>query len=164
MEALQNDKSTPLPLHLAMPRTKATAAAEEGTLPSKKHFQLFYPTSVYSFCGKHTHTCPRATPASIPLEQYLAMLFLHWLNGLIHLNGVWNKQYWRGSCCRSFQRQNEYTGRKANKTPTWPPTSAITTREFPDGCIHPKLDFWEMNANSVAIGCLEQQPRHFASV
>lgn len=56
-------KATPLPLHLAIQRTKATAAAEEGTLPCKKHFQFFYPTSVYSFCGKHTHSHPRATPS-----------------------------------------------------------------------------------------------------
>lgn len=56
--------------------------------------QLLYTVSV---ANTHTHI-QEPPPASIPLEQYLAMFFLHWLNGLIHLNGVWNKQYWRGSC------------------------------------------------------------------
>lgn len=85
LEALQNDKSTPLPLHLAIQRTKATAAAEVETLPSKKHFQFFY--LLYTVSVANTHTRPRATPCLSSSGAILSNVLpplIEW----VHLNQV----------------------------------------------------------------------------
>lgn len=122
--------------------------------------QLLYTVSV---ANTHTHI-QEPPPASIPLEQYLAMFFLHWLNGLIHLYGGGTSSIEEGAAKGAFKDKMSIQVEKQTRLPLGPPTSPITTRECPDGCIHPELDFWERNGNSVAIGCLEQQPRRFASV